>query len=77
MIGESYNLITFDSRKKEKIDVDTFIFQTFFWMTMFNQINSRVIDGDMNVFKSPFSSLWFWIIWIAEVGVMVMMQLWS
>jgi magnesium-transporting ATPase (P-type) len=43
MFGYDYNLITTDARNKEKIKMDTFIFLTFFSMTMFNQICCRVV----------------------------------
>lgn len=78
IFGKPYNLVTSDPRNEGKILIDTFIFNTFFWMTMFNQICSRVIDGvEMNVFRAPMSSIWFWLVWLAEVGIMVLMQIWS
>lgn len=36
ILGNSYNLITTDARDPNKIKVDTFLFNTFFMMTMFN-----------------------------------------
>lgn len=29
----------------------TLVFNTFVWMTLFNQINARRIDGNLNVFR--------------------------
>lgn len=53
MFGYDYNLITADPLNKEKIKMDTFIFHTFFMLTMFNQICCRVIEEkEMNVFKT-------------------------
>lgn len=77
MLNTPYNLITSDSRNKGKVTVDTFVFNTFFMMTMFNQINSRCIDGfEMNVCKTILSNFLFWVIWMAEIGVQVLMLLW-
>lgn len=44
MIGKEYNLVTTDPRNPGKVLTDTFLFHTFFMMTMFNQINSRIVD---------------------------------
>lgn len=39
-------------------------------MTMFNQINARIVDKDeINMFKTLQSNIIFWIIWIAEMAV--------
>lgn len=43
--------------------MNTIIFQTFILMTLFNQINCRIVDDkEMNVFKTLFNNLTFWII---------------
>ncbi|CAF0850043.1 unnamed protein product [Brachionus calyciflorus] len=41
----------------------TLIFNVFVFMTLFNQINSRKINGERNVFKGSRSHCWFYIIW--------------
>jgi len=78
MLGQPYNLITFDPRNKGKLFTDTFLFHTFFMMTMFNQINARVVDKDeINMFKALQSNIIFWLVWIAEMGVQHFMLFWS
>ena len=78
MFNKTYNLITTDGRDEGKVLVDTFIFHTFFMMTMFNQINSRVVDkDDMNVCKTICNNPIFWLIWIAEMGIEHLMIIWS
>ncbi|XP_020289547.1 plasma membrane calcium-transporting ATPase 2 isoform X4 [Pseudomyrmex gracilis] len=42
----------------------TFIFNTFVMMTLFNEINSRKIHGERNVFQGMFSNPIFYLIWI-------------
>lgn len=77
IFNKPYNLITTDPRNESKMFVDTFVFNTFFMMTMFNQINSRIIDGEtMNVFKTVKSNMLFWMIWGLEIGIQVLMLLW-
>ena len=70
IFDKPYNLITTDPRNEKKLLVDTFLFNTFFMMTMFNQINSRIIDGKTaNVFKTLKSNPMFWMIWAFEMGI--------
>ena len=78
MFNKTYNLVTTDGRDEGKVLVDTFIFHTFFMMTMFNQINSRVVDkDDMNVCKTICNNPIFWFIWIAEMVIEHMLIIWS
>ena len=70
MIGKEYNLVTTNPRNEGKVFTDTFIFHTFFMMTMFNQMIARTVDKDEpNIFKALPSNLIFWIIWILEMGI--------
>lgn len=58
--------------------VDTFIFHSFFMMTMFNQINSRVVEAnEWNVFKTICSNPIFWFIWALEMGIQHAMLIWA
>jgi magnesium-transporting ATPase (P-type) len=70
---KSYNLITEnlrDSNTKptDKMSMDTMIFHTTVLMTLFNQINCRVIDpAEKNVFKTLFNNGYFWLIFSFEM----------
>lgn len=70
---ESYNLITEDLRDPKlepthKMQMDTMIFHTTVLMTLFNQINCRVIDpSEKNVFKTLFNNVYFWLIFAFEM----------
>lgn len=78
MIGKEYNLVTTNPRNEGKVFTDTFIFHTFFMMTMFNQMIARTVDKDEpNIFKALPSNLIFWIIWILEMGIQHFMLFWS
>lgn len=75
---KKYNLVTTDPRNPNKVYVDTFIFHTFFMLTMFNQICARVVEkNEMNVFKTILSNPIFWIVWAAEMGIQHLMFIWS
>lgn len=78
MLGEPYNLVTFDPRNKGKVYTDTFLFHTFFMMTMFNQINARIVDKDeVNMFKAIHVNKIFLLVWLIEMGVQHFMLFWS
>lgn len=78
MFGKTYNLVTTDPRNEGKVLIDTFIFHTFFMLTMFNQICSRVVEKDeMNVFKTVLSNPIFWVVWAAEMFLEHFMLFWS
>jgi magnesium-transporting ATPase (P-type) len=78
MIGKEYNLVTTDPRNPGKVLTDTFLFHTFFMMTMFNQINSRIVDpNDMNMLKTVQSNLIFWFIWLGEMALQHLMLFWA
>jgi magnesium-transporting ATPase (P-type) len=71
---DSYNLITEDLRHPKsklptkKMKMDTMIFHTTVLMTLFNQINCRVIDpSEKNVFKTLFNNVYFWLIFAFEM----------
>ena len=47
-------------------------------MTMFNQINSRVVEAtEWNVFKTICSNPIFWFIWAAEMAIQHVMLWWA
>ena len=45
----------------------TIIFNVFVLMTLFNEINSRKIHGERNVFKGLFSNPIFCVIWVTTL----------
>ena len=49
----------------------TMIFNSFVLMTLFNEVNSRKIHGERNVFKGFFSNPIFYIIWLTTLGLQV------
>lgn len=70
MFGTPYYLVTLDTHDKGKQLVDTFLFHTFFSMTMFNQICARCVEGEeINVFKTIMSNPIFWLVWVLEMGM--------
>ena len=78
MIGKEYNLVTTNPRNEGKVLTDTFLFHTFFMMTMFNQINARIVGkDDFNMLKTLTNNIIFWIVWLAEMGVQHFMLFWS
>lgn len=79
MFNKPYNLVTQKPDDENKQYVDTFIFHTFFMMTMFNQICSRVVDDNdhLGVFKKVCSNKIFWIVWIIEMFIEHMMLMFS
>jgi len=51
----------------------TMIFNTFVWMQLFNEINSRHLHGEINVFKGLFSNSLFIGIWVGTAALQVLM----
>lgn len=49
----------------------TMVFNAFVLMTLFNEINSRKLHGERNVFKGIFSNPFFYCIWIGCFGAQV------
>lgn len=49
----------------------TMIFNSFVLMTLFNEINSRKIHGERNIFKGLFSNPIFYSIWIVTLFLQV------
>merc|ERR1712157_658057 len=54
----------------EKCELYTIVFQTFVFMQLFNQINSRKLgDKEFNVFAGFFNNFWFLGITVLTFGV--------
>lgn len=67
---EAYNLVTEPPRSPDRKVVDTICFHSFILMTLFNQINCRVVDrNELNVFKTLFNNGIFWIVFLGEFGL--------
>jgi Ca2+ transporting ATPase len=49
----------------------TMIFNSFVLMTLFNEINSRKIHSEQNVFKGLFENPTFCIVWLISLGLQV------
>jgi len=68
---DSYNLVMAEVQTdKNKMQMNTMIFFTYFCMNMFNQINSRVTDEkEINAFKTLHNNLIFWLVIAGEIGL--------
>jgi len=55
----------------------TIIFNTFVMMTLFNEINARMIHGQRNIFKGIFVNPIFYCIWIATFGSQIVIVQWG
>lgn len=81
---EPFNLVTEKMRYEEsnpdlgivagdptdKMVLHTFIFHTFVLMSLFNQINCRLIyEDDLNIFRTLFNNFWFWLIFLFEMAL--------
>ena len=74
---ESFNLIStplrYESGPKKGLPTDrlilnTIMFHSFVLMTLFNQINCRIVEvQEINVFKTLCNNRYFWIIFIFEM----------
>lgn len=58
--------------KHETDELETIVFNTFVWMQIFNQWNSRRIDNGFNIFDGIFRNRWFMAIQLIIVGGQVL-----
>ena len=49
----------------------TLVFNTFVLMTLFNELNSRKIHDERNIFQGLISNQYFCLIWLATLGAQV------
>lgn len=49
----------------------TIVFNVFVLMQLFNEINTRKLHDEINVFEGMCQNAWFVIIWVASIGVQV------
>jgi calcium-translocating P-type ATPase len=61
-----------DERDRNR-ELFTLVFNTFVWMQLFNEINSRKVNNEMNVFASFFTNYIFWLIMAVTVLMQVVM----
>jgi len=72
---ETFNIVTTkdrdsDDNPTDRLVLDTIIFHSFILLNIFNMINARVIDPEeLNVFKTLFNNLLFWIVVVFELFV--------
>jgi Ca2+-transporting ATPase len=71
---QTFNLITTKDRDSQgnptdRLIMDTIVFHSFILMNLFNQINCRVLGDEINVFKTLFNNLLFWVVLIFEIFV--------
>ena len=53
----------------------TIAFNTFVWMQLFNEVNSRRIDGELNVVEQLHKSTWFLLIMLFQIiGQVIIIQ---
>jgi Ca2+-transporting ATPase len=45
--------------EKSQLQLDTIIFNTFVWMQIFNELNSRRLDNHLNIFEGISKNYWF------------------
>ena len=63
-----------DGQPTDRLVLNTICFHTFILMNLFNQINCRVVDGnELNVFKTLFNNIFFWMIFVFEAVLQVLM----
>lgn len=81
---EPLNLVTAAKRDEllnptARLELDTIIFHTFILMSLFNQINCRVVDSDevsdMNIFRTLFTHFTFIIVLGAEFFIQNFMMI--
>lgn len=56
---------------KVRLQLDTLIFNTFVWMQIFNEFNSRRLDNKLNIFEGIHRNYFFILINILMVGLQV------
>ena len=79
LFEHSFNPVTAHFRYKDgemkgeptdKLRLYTIMFHSFILMTLFNQINSRVVDAkELNVFKTLCNNFYFWVIILFELAL--------
>lgn len=55
-----------------ELQLATLIFNTFVWMQIFNQYNSRRLDNKYNIFEGMFSNAWFLGIQVIMIGLQIL-----
>eukprot|EP00742_Colponemidia_sp_Colp-10_P000696 GILJ01000758.1.p1 GENE.GILJ01000758.1~~GILJ01000758.1.p1 ORF type:complete len:1153 (-),score=201.35 GILJ01000758.1:459-3812(-) len=51
----------------------TYVFNTFVLLQLFNEINSRKLNNELNVFKDFQNNPMFWVIWVLTMGIQIIM----
>ncbi|KAF7592952.1 Calcium-transporting ATPase 10, plasma membrane-type [Aspergillus hancockii] len=62
-------ILGYDTRIHQKqVELDTIIFNTFVWMQIFNELNSRRLDNKFNIFEGIHRNYWFMTINVLMIG---------
>ncbi|KAE8371309.1 hypothetical protein BDV26DRAFT_302840 [Aspergillus bertholletiae] len=66
-------ILGYDTRiHKKQVELDTIIFNTFVWMQIFNELNSRRLDNKFNIFEGIHRNYWFMGINLLMIGGQVL-----
>jgi magnesium-transporting ATPase (P-type) len=57
----------------DRVLLNTWIFNTFTFMQLFNEINSRKCNDEKNAFDGMFSNAWFPTLWVIAAGLQVIL----
>ncbi|GAM26334.1 hypothetical protein SAMD00019534_095090 [Acytostelium subglobosum LB1] len=69
--AEFYNNILGTDMPDNGVEHYTMIFNTFVFLQLFNEINSRVLGNSLNIFKHIFNNPLFIIIWFVTIGIQI------
>jgi Ca2+-transporting ATPase len=63
-----------DSQEDEQRKTNSMVFNTFIWMQLFNEINARRINDELNVFSGIFNGWIFASVWVITVACQVVIM---
>ncbi|KAI7841822.1 hypothetical protein COHA_004351 [Chlorella ohadii] len=63
-----------DDEETAKKDISSMVFNTFIFCQLFNMVNARKVENELNVFSGLFSSHVFWVVWVIIVGFQVIIM---
>lgn len=63
---------TQQQRVHNRVEKSALIFNVFVWCQLFNQVNARSLDSNMNIFHGMHKNIWFMLIILVEAGAQVL-----
>jgi Ca2+-transporting ATPase len=63
-----------DAETTAKKDISSMVFNTFIFCQLFNMVNARKVENELNVFNMLFASHVFWVVWVIIVGFQVIIM---